>query len=127
MKNRQKWLTDKLKGDWMDKDGLLEICIFESLVHYVEKEKGLRDNLDELFKEEIEKGHVTQETVDQIKAREGLLKHCYDWIKVGRVEIQKLLDSIEEWREYERVENELYDKDSEVMRIIIEHRKYLWN
>lgn len=127
MKNRQKWLTDKLKGDWMDKDGLLEICIFESLVHYVEKEKGLRDNLDELFKEELEKGHVTQETVDLIKTREGLLKHCYDWIKVGRVEIQKLLESIQDWKEYERIEKELYDEDSAVMKIIIELRGYMWS
>ena len=125
MKNRQEWLTDKLKGDWMDKDGLLEICIFESLVHYVEKEKGLRD-IDELYKEELEKGYVTQETVDLIKSREELLKHCYDWIKVDRVEIQKLLDSIEDWREYERIEQELYNEDSEVMKIIIEQRGYLW-
>ena len=126
MKNQQKWLTGKLKGTWMDKDALLEICIFESLVHFVENERGLRDNLDELFKEEIEKGHVTRETVDLIKNREGLLKHCYDWIKVERIEIQKLLDSIKDWKEHERIEKELYDEDSEVMRIIIEQRGYLW-
>ncbi len=126
MKNQQKWLTSKLKGSWVDKDGLLEICIFESLVHFVEKERGLCDNLDELYKEQLEKGYVTQETVDLIKTREGLLKHCYDWIKVERVEIQKLLDSIEDWREYERIEQELYDEDSAVMKIIIEQRGYLW-
>jgi hypothetical protein len=126
MKNQQRWLTNKLKGTWMDKDALLEICLFESLVHYVEEERGLRDNLDELFKEELEKGHVTQETVDLIKAREGLLKQCYDWIKVGRSEIVKILDTIEDWKEYEKIEKELYDEDSEVMRIIIEQRGYLW-
>ena len=126
MKNQQKWLTSKLKGSWVDKDGLLEICIFESLVHFVEKERGLRDNLDELYKEQLEKGYVTQETVDLIKTREGLLKHCYDWIKVERVEIQKLLYSIEDWKEYERIEQELYDEDSAVMKIIIEQRGYLW-
>jgi hypothetical protein len=126
MKNQQRWLTNKLKGTWMDKDALLEICLFESLVHYVEKERGLRDNLDELFKEELEKGHVTQETVDLIKTREGLLKHCYDWIKVGRPEIVKILDTIEDWKEYEKIEKELYDEDSEVMRIIIQQRGYMW-
>ncbi len=110
----------------MDKDALLEICLFESLVHYVEEERGLRDNLDELFKEELEKGHVTQETVDLIKTREGLLKQCYDWIKVERPEIVKILDTIEDWKEYEKIEKELYDEDSEVMRIIIEQRGYLW-
>jgi hypothetical protein len=127
MKNQQRWLTNKLKGTWMDKDALLEICLFESLVHYVEEEeRGLRDNLDELFKEELEKGHVTQETVDLIKTREGLLKQCYDWIKVGRSEIVKILDTIEDRKEYEKIEKELYDEDSEVMRIIIEQRGYLW-
>jgi hypothetical protein len=92
----------------------------------VEEERGLRDNLDELFKEELEKGHVTQETVDLIKAREGLLKQCYDWIKVGRSEIVKILDTIEDWKEYEKIEKELYDEDSEVMRIIIQQRGYMW-
>ena len=126
MKNQQRWLTNKLKGTWMDKDALLEICLFESLVHYVEEERGLRDNLDELFKEELEKGHVTQETVDLIKTREGLLKQCYDWIKVERPEIVKILDTIEDWKEYEKIEKELYDEDSEVMRIIIQQRGYMW-
>ena len=64
--------------------------------------------------------------VDNIKARDALIKNCYDWIKVDRLEIVKKLETIEDWREYERVENELYDKDSEVMRIIIEQRGYLW-
>jgi hypothetical protein len=45
---------------------------------------------------------------------------------VDRLEIVKKLETIEDWREYERVKNELYDKDSEVMRIIIEQRGYLW-
>ena len=125
MKNQQKWLTDKLKGDWMDKDGLLEICIFESLIHFVEEEEGLsQGDLD--WSKDIESGFVNQAYVDRIKAREELLKHCYDCIKVKRVEIQKLIDSIEDWKEYERIEKELYDEDSEVMRIIIEQRGYMW-
>lgn len=125
MKNRQKWLTSKLKGTWMDKDALLQICIFESLIHFVEKEKGLsQGDLD--WSEDIENGFVNQAYVDRIKAREDMLKHCYDWIKVDRPEIQKLLNSIEDWREYERIEKELYDEDSEVMRIIIEQRGYMW-
>lgn len=125
MKNQQKWLTSKIKGDWMDKDKLLEICIFESLVHYVDKEKGL-EHWGADWDKEIADGHVSQEYVDRIRAREEILKHCYDWIKVKRVEIEKILESIEDWREYQRVEKELYDEDSEVMRIIIEQRGYMW-
>lgn len=125
MKNQQKWLTNKLKGTWIDKDGLLEICIFESLVQYVEKEKGL-EHLGADWDKEIADGHVSQGYVDDLKAREALIKRCYNWIKVDRLKIVKNLETIEDWREYERVENELYDKDSEVMRIIIEQRGYLW-
>jgi hypothetical protein len=125
MKNQQRWLTNKLKGTWMDKDALLEICLFESLVHYVEKEKGL-EHWGADWDKEIANGHVDQIYVDDIKARDALIKHCYVWIKVDRLKIVKNLETIEDWREYERVENELYDKDSEVMRIIIQQRGYLW-
>lgn len=125
MKNQQKWLTNKLKGTWIDKDGLLKICIFESLVHYVEKEKGL-EHLGADWDKEISDGHVSQGYVDDLKARGALIKRCYNWIKVDRLKIAKNLETIEDWREYERVENELYTEDSEMMRIIIEHRGYLW-
>jgi hypothetical protein len=45
---------------------------------------------------------------------------------VGRSEIVKILDTIEDWKEYEKIEKELYDEDSEVMRIIIQQRGYMW-
>ena len=125
MKNQQKWLTSKLKGTWMDKDALLEICLFESLIHYVEKEKGL-EHWGADWSEEVKNGHVDQEYVDRVQARDALIKHCYDWIKVDRLEIVKKLETIEDWREYEQVENELYEEDSEVMRIIIQQRGYMW-
>ena len=40
-KNKQKWLTDKLKGEWIDKDQIIEIVLFDSLIHYVKKKTGL--------------------------------------------------------------------------------------
>ena len=69
----------------MDKDRLLEICLFKSLVHFVEKEKGLEYyGVD--WSEEIKNGHVDQEYADRVQARDALIKHCYDWIKVDRLE-----------------------------------------
>ncbi len=41
--NKQKWLTDKLSGEWMDKDMIIETVLVECLRHFVEEEKGLVD------------------------------------------------------------------------------------
>ena len=37
-KNRQKWLTSHIKGDWKDKDYIIETVLVQCLFHYVEKE-----------------------------------------------------------------------------------------
>lgn len=125
MKNQQKWLTKKIPKHWIDKDALLELVIFESLVHYVEYERGLnQSNLD--WSEEIEKGYASKEYVEQIVMRESKLRYCYNYIKNERGVLVDKLENIDDFREYEKVETELYDKDSEVMKIIIENRGYLW-
>ena len=36
--SRQKWLIKRIPKTWIDKDSLIEICIFESIRHYVEGE-----------------------------------------------------------------------------------------
>lgn len=38
---RQKWLIKKIPRHWIDKDGLIEMVLFESLKHFVEEEKCL--------------------------------------------------------------------------------------
>ncbi len=45
MKNAQKWLTDKISGEYRDKDGIIEVVLFTCLIDYVEKE--LDGNIDE--------------------------------------------------------------------------------
>lgn len=39
--NKQKWLCDKIGGDWLEKDWIIEITLIECLRHYVEEENGL--------------------------------------------------------------------------------------
>jgi hypothetical protein len=39
--NKQKWLCDKISGDWLDKDWIIEITMIECLRHFVEEEDGL--------------------------------------------------------------------------------------
>jgi hypothetical protein len=58
----------------MDKDALLEICLFQSLVHYVEKEEGL-EHWGADWDKEIADGHVDHRGMWMIlKARDALLK-----------------------------------------------------
>lgn len=126
-KNKQKWLTDKLKGEWMDKDSIIEIALFNSLIHYVEKEDGLNDSCYD-FSEELQKGHVRQDTVDAIKLRQKELNDVYLYLKNERPALKKQVD---EWdgtniNEFITLEDLFLDKDTELMNTIVKYRGYMW-
>lgn len=126
-KNQQKWLTDKLQGDWIDKDSIIEIVLFDSLIHYVEKEDGLNDVCYD-FSEELQKGHVRQDTVDAIKLRQKELNDVYLYLKNERPTLKNYVDN---WNgtnidEFITLEDSLLDKDTELMNTIVKYRGYLW-
>ncbi len=126
-KNQQKWLTDKIKGDWMDKDHIIEIVLFESLIHYVEKENGL--NLPQYdWSDDLRKNHVTQEQVNVFKKRQKELKNAYLYLKNDRPALEH---QVENWdgtnvNEYLTLEESLFKKDSKIMNTIIKYRGYMW-
>jgi hypothetical protein len=126
-KNQQKWLTDKLQGDWIDKDAIIEIVLFDSLIHYVEKEDGLNDICYD-FSEELQKGHVRQDTVDAIKLRQKELNDVYFYLKNER---PTLKNQVDEWGgtnidEFITLEDSFLNKDTELMNTIVKYRGYLW-
>jgi hypothetical protein len=126
-KNQQKWLTDKLQGDWIDKDSIIEIVLFDSLIHYVEKEDGLNDICYD-FSEELQKGHVRQDTVDAIKLRQKELNDVYFYLKNERPTLKNYVDN---WNgtnidEFITLEDSLLDKDTELMNTIVKYRGYMW-
>lgn len=127
-KNQQKWLTDKIKGDWMDKDHIIGIVLFESLIHYVEKENGL--NLPQYdWSDDLRKNHVTQEQVNVFKKRQKELKNAYLYLKNERPALEH---QVENWdgtnvNEYLTLEESLFKKDTKIMNIIVKYRGYLWN
>lgn len=127
-KNQQKWLTDKIKGDWMDKDQIIGIVLFESLIHYVEKENGL--NLPQYdWYDDLRKNHVTQEQVNVFKKRQKELKNAYLYLKNERPALEH---QVENWdgtnvNEYLTLEESLFKKDTKIMNIIVKYRGYLWN
>jgi len=127
-KNQQKWLTDKLKGDWMDKELIIEIALFESLIHYVEKEDGLNDAAYD-YSYELEKGHIDQKTANANKKRQKELKNAYLYLKNERPALQYQVDN---WggtnvNEYLILEESFLKKDTKIMNTIIKYRGYLWN
>ena len=126
-KNQQKWLTDNLKGEWMDKDQIIEIVLFDSLIHYVEKEDGLNDCAYD-FSEELEQGYVRQDTVDTIKLRQKELNDAYLYLKNER---PALKNQVDEWDgtnidEFITLEDSFLDKDTELMNTIVKYRGYMW-
>lgn len=84
---RQKWLTRNIPNTWCDKTTLIPQLLFECLVHYVEEEKGLQDQLD--WTSDLKDGHVTQDYLDTIYKRDAALRSAYNYIKFERPELQR--------------------------------------
>lgn len=88
---RQKWLTKKIPRTWCDKTELIPLILFECLVNYIEDEEGLRDDYN--YTDDIEKGYITQEQVNDITTRDSELRGVYNYIKHERDELKKQLDN----------------------------------
>ncbi len=94
MKNRQRWLTKKIKGDYIENDELIRIVMFETFLHYVKEElsvmaifkdkKAKEMTVDEFFdynwEKDLENGYATQEQVEGYIARQKELKKAYYYI-----------------------------------------------
>jgi hypothetical protein len=70
----------------MDADGLIQLCIFESFKHFVEKEEGLESIWGSRYDGESEDWRIIRQPV-----REEL-EEIYEYIKSGRDLLQKELD-----------------------------------
>lgn len=78
-RNKQKWLTDKLRGKWLDKDLIIEITLIECLRHYVEEEKGL-ENRKYLAEQAALTKKMTNEGVAQLQDVYDDLSSAYEYI-----------------------------------------------
>lgn len=88
---RQKWLTQTIPNTWCDKVTLIPHLLFECLVHYVEHEEGLQDEID--WSQDLKEGHVTQQYLDTIKKRDKTLRNAYNYIKFERPILQRQHES----------------------------------
>ena len=83
---RQKWLTKIIPNTWCDKVSLIPHLLFTCLVHYVEDENGLQDEID--WSTDLEKGYTSQEYVDSVKATDSELRSVYNYIKTERPQLE---------------------------------------
>lgn len=88
---RQKWLTKTIPNTWCDKTSLIPHLLFTCLVHYVEKEEGLRDEHD--YTQDLEKGYVSQEYVDSVLTTDRELREVYNYIKTERPDLNNQLEN----------------------------------
>lgn len=108
-KNQQHWLTSKIPKDHLDKDAIIQIVLFECLVHYIEKE--LDGKWTNFSKGDLD--HVSKEYMDRVTATESDLFAAYHYITRDRPQL--LLAGID---------TDMRDADTE--EIIFKHRGYLW-
>ena len=76
--NKQKWLCDKISGDWLDKNYIIDITMIECLRHYVEVEKGLKNPAD--LQEEIAKGLIGNKRLAKLQEIYDDLSSAYEYI-----------------------------------------------
>jgi len=88
---RQKWLTKTIPNTWCDKTTLIPDLLFTCLIHYVEDEKGLQDEID--WSEDIKAGYVSQEYVNDRQNKDALLRAVYNYVKTERLEIEAAQDN----------------------------------
>lgn len=138
---RQKWLTKVIPNHWCDKTELVPLLLFTILIDFVEKENGL----DQLTVDwDSERTFVSQEYIDAVMTNYGELKDAYYYVKHERPNLQKAhLDSYPDidlsngrfstkepyevaYRENNRLEKELQDKDMKAMMTIVKHYEILW-
>jgi hypothetical protein len=121
---RQKWLTDIIPNHWCDKDAIIEKVLFACVVDYVENEKDGYKDASYDWSEELKKGYVSQEYVDNIIKRDKEILSVYKYIKEER---PQLADKIEKFDDkYIESTDLLFKRDTQALKAIIEFRGYLW-
>ena len=132
---RQKWLLRDVPNHWSDKKWLSVAVLYTMIVHFIEDEDALNVvNWDS--------------DPEHFAFKQGLIE-CYRWIKEGRTELLKqidteLMEGVKSRRHlyktightidgynavygpYDQLEKQLEDTDTEMCIWIIKNRAFLW-
>jgi len=122
----------------MDLDGIVDDFLDAVIISFVEEEKGLyqiemiesseRKSTEELINDW---GSVRAYNAyrDAHLTKYKKLSEIYTWVKSGRAIVKKALDDADQKRDYlvsEKIEKEIYDKNTEYYGELIRLRGYLW-
>jgi hypothetical protein len=135
---QHKSIRKAVPNSWRDLDGILEDVLSAVIISFVEEEKGLDQIqmiLESLGKDDdyiisqwgsvdLFWDYYTSRYQDYLR-----LQSIYTWVKTGKKAMQNYLDSLgdsNKWEEYEKVEQDIYERDSEYLADLVKLRKYLW-
>jgi hypothetical protein len=138
IKPNHKTLRKVIPREWRDLDGITEDFLNAVIISFVEEENGLdqikmiMDSLnkdDEYLKKEWGSVEIFWDYYNDRYGDYMRLQSIYNWVKSGKKSMKNYLDSVEKannWKEYSKVENAIYNKDSEYLADLVRLRKYLW-
>ncbi len=86
---RQKWLIEKIPNTWCDATGLIPLCLFEIIRHFVEDENGLESIWSEQF---INDPYVSDEYRAVKEPIRKELEEIYEYVKTKRALLEKQMD-----------------------------------
>ena len=141
LRPRNKWLTKKIPRTWVDKDTILEISIIGSLKHYVEGEEALGKDMCHFQSRQDDPTYP-----DHQKESDRQVKHYYELATQNLVALEK--EFADEWdaipirtsndiikplsQTYEemygkvnKLEQEVYDLQTEIMVWVVKNRNIL--
>ena len=122
-KNQQKWLTDQISGDWKDKDAIIDDVLVQCLFHYVDHElKGvIPDRVS--YDEDLKAGHVSEGYVERSIVFNDAIRKAYNYFKNKHKALEQ---AVEEAADVLAAETEFYDRNTEMLNIIVKYRGYMW-
>jgi hypothetical protein len=135
-----KSIRNAIPKAWGDLDGITENVLSAIIISFVEEEKGLDQikmmessltKTDEELKNEWGSVDMFWQYYEDRYSDYKRLEEIYKWVKTGKKGMQNYLESLnmdttEGVHEYIRVEDSIYDKDSNLLADLVKLRKYLW-
>jgi hypothetical protein len=131
---RNKWLTNKIPRTWCDKDTILEIAVLESLKHYVDKDG---EDCFEVIDTECE---WQRDFYKEVRHNYELITHKLpalqkeldtEWDAIPKIDWKDINrgnkeDYDKKYGKINRLEQEIYDLQTEIMVWIVKNRNGLW-
>ena len=115
--SKQQWLIDLIPAEFTDIDQLMEIVVYNALIHFLENDDGLESleaqTVSEYHSEE-KRRHYRQVYSDMLSA--------YNWAKSREDLIAVILESPD--REINMAE--FNQTDTKHLMNVIKHRSHLW-